>query len=182
MSNIRVNSPEFAKMWRIMSECLLEMVQGLAATMYSDVSSPRPQTEAPSATDTDTYASPAAAQRMETSTTPAREGVETRYAINPLPDGNGNFLFKGLRDEKSPEAIFRIVRFSDDTYEFSLCEDISLDARQNLKTNPNWLSKMVAQVEGEITSDCRIINIAPGKGEKSGRSVKITAPLKAQFK
>lgn len=171
-----INSEEFAQAWRIVSESLLATLQNIGsngmerskATICNDIG----------ITQDD---NPKKATSVEESANRIIEDVV--YANCPISDGDGGYVFKNLKEEKSEQSTFKITRFSDGTAEFSIIEELSNEALQNLKDNiGNRLPALVGTSEGTISEGCRIVNEIKGRGRKEGRSVKITEPLRVIFK
>ena len=171
-----LNSEEFAHAWRIVSESLL------AALQTSDISSILPSGKEGFQT-TDTIKPKEEIVTMQKEQIPLRTIESTVYANCPISDGKGGYLFKNLKEEKSEQSTFKVVRYTDDTVEFSIVEDLSTEARQQLKDNlSNRLPTPVGSVEGVIKEGCKIINEMKGNGIKEGLRVRIVSPLKVIFK
>lgn len=171
-----INSEEFAKAWRIVSESLLATLQSLDSSSIHMSSEPQRTDIA--------YDRPNHFEDVNTTKeVPAKTEKDTVFANCPISDGEGGFLFKNLKAEESDQSTFKIIRYTDDTAEFEIREDLSTEARQNLKDNlSNRLPSQVGSAEGLITEACKIINEVKGQGLREGRSIRIVSPLKVVFK
>lgn len=170
---VDIRSQEFADAWKVVSEALLAALQG-GEFKLSDVVS---------VVDSggDETARPIGSQIVS-------EGSQRRtvnnivYAVNPVKQQNGTYLFKNLKEEKQDNSIYKITRYTDGSCEFELC-DLQGEIKQFFKDSlANVMPSSVGTYEGEITAESYIKTIISGKGVEDGRSVRITEPLKAEFK
>lgn len=174
----KINSPEFAQAWRIVSECLLEFFQQGGAGSVTSSQSFDSATDSPLSPSQDN-ASTEQAIKPE----PVRTLKETRYAAVPIRLSDNNYMFKNLKDEVQPQASTYIIEmYSDGSCEFELCA-LDAEARQIFKDNQSERMPItVGSSSGELTSDCQIITIKKGKGVVDGRSVRILEPLEVEFR
>lgn len=169
---VDIRSQEFADAWKVVSEALLAALQG-GEFKLSDVVSVV-------GGDGDEPAKPISEIVSEG---PQRRTVNNIvYAVNPVKQQNGTYLFKNLKEEKQDNSIYKITRYTDGSCEFELC-DLQGEIKQFFKDSlANVMPSSVGTYEGEITAESYIKTIISGKGVEDGRSVRITEPLKAEFK
>ena len=166
-----LQSPEFAQAFRIVSESLLSALQNGKLVMSSN---DMPSVEAIATVMTDN-------QPMSSPISSNERIGEVRYAACPIRQGEGQYIFKNLKEELQEESTYKIYRYNDGSCEFELC-DLKGESRQIFKDNMD--SRMPAAVgaaTGEITADGQIRTIKRGEGRADGRSVRITAPLQVDF-
>lgn len=168
-----IQSPEFAQAFRIVTESILSALQGGSLVI--------PQT-----TNATNGAAMAAVitgeQQIRTSSIPRAKRVgEVRYAACPVRQGEGQYIFKNLKEELQEESTYKIYRYEDGTCEFELC-DLKGESRQIFKDNmDSRMPAAVGSAKGEITADGQIRTIQYGEGRADGRSVRITAPMQVEF-
>ncbi len=171
---VRIDSPEFANAWRTVSESLLAFLQGGNVT-----SAPTPTpSQNEELIDRVTVSQPVTPQP------PKQEKTiqDTRYANCPIRQVDGSYMFKNLKDEEQTESTYKIIRYSDGSCEFELC-NLQGEARQIFKDNKaNRMPAAVGTLIGEITAESTITTTKRGTGIQDGRSVKIIDPLEVEFK
>lgn len=184
-----LNSPEFAQAWRTVSESLLHHLQQGGTMPTLDI----PQTQRPETiTITDTppaytppaYTPPAHTTPPPTATATATATVKlTGYTTRPIPQGDGTYLFKNIREDRNEGSLYKITIYTNSTARFELCTDLSPDDRQILIDNsPEYIPTAVGTTTGTLKADSQIINTNPGTGATSGRSVRITSPMTVEFR
>jgi len=176
---ISINSPEFEKAWKMVSEALLAHIQGGGKININDIA------VGGDSIGNDSINSTVGRNVDERKPEPACSSVEqldVRYAACPIRQTDGSYMFKNLKEECQFESTFKITRYKDGTCEFELC-DLQGEARQIFKDNQSErLPSAVGVAIGEISADNRIVNVKPGKGVTSGRSIKILVPLEVEFR
>lgn len=173
---VDIRSQEFATAWRVVSEALLAALQG-GEFKLSDVVSVVDSVGVEPARPIESI------RPQKVSEEPQRRTVNNIvYAVNPVKQQNGTYLFKNLKEEKQDNSIYKITRYTDGSCEFELC-DLQGEIKQIFKDSlANVMPSSVGTYEGEITAESYIKTIISGKGVEDGRSVRITEPLKAEFK
>ncbi len=170
---VNVNSPEFANAWRLVSEALLEYIQsggGTQAAMPSVLKECNLKNREPVQDDT------TAAVRVD------KTIQEVRFAICPIRQDDGSYIFKNLKDSMQEESTYKITRYADGSCEFELC-DLQGEQRQLFKDNQTYrMPKEVGSSVGEITRDNVIVTTKKGQGKMEGHSVLIIKPLIVEFK
>lgn len=172
-----INPQEFAKAWRTVSEYLLQVILKIASTNPAAVA---PLPPAPPAEGND--ATSPSCQEVVRTPKASPEPKDTRYATCPIRQPDNTYVFKHLKDEKKENSIFKIIRYTDDSCEITVC-DLCAEARQTLKdTRAETMPSAVGTIVGDITADSKIVNLRPGKGVLDGRLVRIIEPLEVEFK
>lgn len=172
-----LNSPEFARAWRIVSESLLAHFQGAA---YSATDG-QPSTDIPVANPgaashpaqvpADEPARPAAAAQ--------REELAKLFAANPVPQPDGGYLFKNLVDEIQDKSVFTITKYSDGTATFTLCPLAGSRLTSFINGRDDLMPSSVGILEGTPTAGCSIVVTEPGTGKAQGKSIRVLTPLRA---
>ena len=179
----KINSPEFAQAWRIVSDALLEYLQqgGTLPIVSSSPSQPDDHSDGTTQGNVaDSYT-----DMTDVAGTQKRELVAIRYAVTPIKQEDGSYIFKNLKDEQQNASTFKIKIFSDDSCEFELCE--IMGDPQVFKDNmtERMPSEVCIKLGGDLTADCTFNILNPGKGifitTNNSRFVKILEPLKVQF-
>lgn len=168
-----IKSPEFAQAWRTVSESLLHFLQNGAAASIGAPLSVQVSAPTPAPTPTPIPVPPA-----------DRSVAETCFASVPIGNPATGYLFKslGLKSEQQPNSVYKVVKYTDGSCEFSMCESLDAEARQALKDSFSATMPLaVGSVTGELTATCAIVNVQPGQGKIDGRSVRILAPMKVEF-
>lgn len=167
-----LQSPEFAQAFRIVSESLLSALQNGKLVIPSN---DMPPVEAIATVMKDKVPS-----TFSPISSKDRIG-EVRYAACPIKHGEGQYIFKNLKEEIQEESTYKIFRYDDGSCEFELC-DLKGESRQIFKDNmDNRMPAAVGSATGEITADGQIRTIRRGEGRADGRSVRITAPMQVEF-
>ncbi len=179
----KINSPEFAQAWRIVSDALLEYLQQ-GGTFPIDMSSSPSQPEDHSDDATQGKVAESYTDMTDVASAQKRELVAIRYVVTPIKQEDGSYIFKNLKDEQQNASTFKIKIFSDNSCEFELCE--IMGDPQVFKDN--MTERMPSEVcikSGDLTADCTFKILHPGKGifitTNNSRFVKILEPLKVQF-
>ena len=176
-----IKSKEFADAWRIVSESLLQHIQGMEYPSTDVISNIEAAIQNVQPTNQDSVKSPNAINPLLTQN---HGEAEERYAMRPVRKGENGYIFKTLKskEDKQDGSIFKIMRYPDGYCEFEICElnkdemQILLDSKENL------LPETVGSLEGEIDVNSKIITVEKGIGKTNGRSVEIIKPLKAVVK
>lgn len=173
-----IKSKEFAEAWRTVSESLLNYLQnGQSIVMSGGQSSSTASSDGRSG-DTPLISVPPIPDAV-------RKESEIRYASGPMGNATNGYIFKGigLKVEKQPNSMYKIIKYSDGTCEFTMCENLDAESRQLFKDSQSTtMPPAVGHAVGEITDTNKIVNIKPGRGVVDGRSIKIVEPLEVEFK
>ena len=176
-----LNSPEFARAWRIVSESLLAHFQGAA---YSATDA-QPSPDIPS---TNSVAAPQpapqpaqvpAAETARPTAAPQREELAKLFAANPVPQADGGYLFKNLVDEIQDKSVFTITKYSDGTATFTLCPLTGPKLVSFINGHNDLMPSSVGILEGTPTAGCSIVVTQPGTGKAQGKSIRVLTPLRA---
>lgn len=175
---IDVNSPDFEKAWRMVSEALLQLIQSTGTT---------PPVFHTQASSTDLRQS--ADQPNPTATAPASPAAdhtksETKYAVTPIRQPDGSYIFKKPKVECQTDSTFKLTIYTDDTCKIEIRDSNDKDYRQGLKDSlRERLPAAVGTFTGSISPDGPIRTIKPGKGEVVNKFIiRIVEPLEAEFK
>ncbi len=176
-----LNSPEFARAWRIVSESLLAHFQG-AAYSATDVQPSQDVPVANSGAAPQHAPQPAqvpAAETARPAATAQREELAKLFAANPVPQADGGYLFKNLVDEIQEKSVFTITKYSDGTATFTLCPLTGLKLTSFINGHNDLMPSSVGILEGTPTAGCSIVVTEPGTGKAQGKSIRVLTPLRA---
>lgn len=185
--NYKINSPEFANAWRIVSEAFLEYVQLKGLEMGKMLGQAQKIFEnTPLANVNDngsvTHQTELVQPEVSKQSIPTRDFVCYKYVVGPAKQPDGTYRFKNLKPEKQDVSIYKLSKYSDDTYEFELC-DLKGESLQILKDNiGNHIPDKVGSISGRITENCKILTIKKGRGVANGHSVTVVEPMIVEFK
>lgn len=177
---VPINSPQFADAWRTVSESLLAYLQNGGLNSVSTTSFMNNGVQLTSSE----MQQPASSEiRQPIADIKQSKAIsDERYATCPIRQADGSYIFKNLKAEKQDESTYKIIRYTDGTCEYELC-NLTGEARQIFKDNKETrMPSAVGILIGEIGKDNPICNQQNGKGIAEGRSVKILEPLTVEFK
>lgn len=174
-----LNSPEFARAWRIVSESLLAHFQG--AAYCATAAEPSPDAPSTNSGAAPQHApQPAQVPAAETARPAAqREELAKLFAANPVPQPDGGYLFKNLVDEIQDKSVFTITKYSDGTATFTLCPLTGLKLTSFINGHNDLMPSSVGILEGTPTAGCSIVVTEPGTGKAQGKSIRVLTPLRA---
>lgn len=176
-----LNSPEFARAWRIVSESLLAHFQGAAYSATDAQPSPDVPVANPGAAP-HTAPHPAQVPNAEPARPAAaaqREELAKLFAANPVPQADGGYLFKNLVDEIQDKSVFTITKYSDGTATFTLCPLTGPKLTSFINGRDDLMPSSVGILEGTPTAGCSIVVTEPGTGKAQGKSIRVLTPLRA---
>lgn len=182
---IRIDSPEFATAWRTVSEALLAYIQQ-GNLSHNGTDEPEGGSGVHPTGNTGGNEGGGGTLPLPPLPTPpvkSRQIIATMYVVCPIPRSDGSYGFKNLKQEKQDESTYKIIKYSDGTCEFELCNLVG-EARQIFKDNreKRMPSAVGIIVNGEITADNSIVCVKRGKGIVEGKQVRVTEPLEVEFK
>lgn len=177
---VSINSPQFADAWRTVSESLLAYLQ--SGGLNNVPTGPIVNNSSQPASSETRHSKPSATQQPVVETRNVKTISDERYATCPVRQADGSYIFKNLKAEKQDESTYKIIRYTDGTCEYELC-NLTGEARQIFKDNKEArMPSAVGVLIGEIGEDNPICNQQKGKGIAEGRSVRIVEPLTVEFK
>lgn len=176
-----LNSPEFARAWRIVSESLLAHFQGAAYCATAAEPSPDTPSTNPGAAPqpASQSAQVPAAETARPTATAQREELAKLFAANPVPQPDGGYLFKNLVDEIQDKSVFTITKYSDGTATFTLCPLTGPKLTSFINGHNDLMPSSVGILEGTPTAGCSIVVTEPGTGKAQGKSIRVLTPLRA---